>query len=213
MTLIRKNNFDGLINNISQVHDVLQGCAAKSVNQLLTVRNWVFGYYIVEYEQNGDDRAKYGEKLLEEIAEKLSHIKGLGGRNLYLYKNFYQTYPYFLRSVSVKLQVLDLGQDKILQTLSAKLQSTDNECDTILQSATAKFDTSILTPELLDGDKLHPELLLSRLTFTHFVELVRVSDSLQRLFYEVETIKNNWSVRELKRAINTQLAFRTSITI
>ena len=215
MTLIRKNNFDGLVNSISQVHDVLQGCAAKSVNQLLTIRNWVFGYYIVEYEQNGDDRAKYGEKLLDELARKLSHIKGLSGRNLYLYKNFYQTYPYFLQTMSVKLQVLNLEQHTILQTVSAKLQSTDNEDNEILQTVSAKFDTSTqmtLSPELLDGDKLHPEFLLSRLNFSHFIELIRVSDPLQRLFYEVETIKNNWSVRELKRAINTQLAFRTTMS-
>jgi len=80
---------------------------------------------------------------------------------------------------------------------------------------TAKLETpsqGILSPELLDGDKLHPELLLSRLTYTHFVELIRVFDPLQRLFYEVEAIKNNWSVRELKRAVNTQLAFRTTMS-
>jgi predicted nuclease of restriction endonuclease-like (RecB) superfamily len=199
----RNNNFDGLINNISQVHNVLQGCAVKFINQFLTVRNWIFGYYIVEYEQNGEDRAKYGDKLLEEIAQKLSHIKGLRFRELYVCKDFYQTYPYFLRTVSVKLQALNLGQDTILRTLSAKLQREDNENDIILQT---------LSPELLDGDKLHPELLLSRLNYSHFIELVRVSDPLQRLFYEVETIKNNWSVRELKRAITTQLAFRTTMS-
>ena len=215
MLLKTKNNFNGLISNISQVHDVLQDCAVKSVNQFLTVRNWTFGYYIVEYEQNGEDRAKYGENLLEEIAQRLSHIKGLRFRQLYVCKDFYQTYPHFLRTVSVKLQSLNFGQDEILQTLSAKLQDTDNESNTILRSLTAKLDAPIrtaLSPELLDGDKLHPELLLSRLTYTHFVELVRVSDPLQRLFYEVEAIKNNWSVRELKRAITTQLAFRTTMS-
>jgi predicted nuclease of restriction endonuclease-like (RecB) superfamily len=56
-------------------------------------------------------------------------------------------------------------------------------------------------------------MLLSRLTFTHFIELIRVEDPLQRLFYEVEAIKNNWSVRELKRAINTDLAVRTTLSI
>ena len=215
MSLIEKNNFDGLITNISQVHDVLQGCAAKSVNQLLTVRNWIFGYYIIEYEQNGEDRAKYGEKLLEEIAQKLSHIKGLRFRQLYVCKDFYQTYPHFLRTLSVKLQALNLGQNEILRSVIVKLQPPDNEEDGILRTVSAKLETQIqraLSPELLDGDKLHPELLLSRLTYTHFIELVRVSDPLQRLFYEVETIKNNWSVRELKRAITTQLAFRTTMS-
>ena len=215
MELKIKNSFDGLIDNIYQVHDVLQGCAAKSINQFLTIRNWIFGYYIVEYEQNGDDRARYGEKLLEEISQKLSHIKGLRFRQLYVCKDFYLTYPNFLQTVSVKLQSLNLGQSEILRTVSAKSQSTDNESSAILRSVTAKLDTPIrgtLSPELLDGDKLHPELLLSRLNFSHFIELIRISDPLQRLFYEVETIKNNWSVRELKRAITTQLAFRTTMS-
>ncbi|MDR0507309.1 MAG: DUF1016 N-terminal domain-containing protein, partial [Dysgonamonadaceae bacterium] len=56
---------------------------------------------------------------------------------------------------------------------------------------------------------LQPELLLTRLTFSHFIELIRVDDDLQRLFYEVEAIKNNWNIRELRRAIDTSLAFRT----
>ena len=197
MTLSGKNNFDGLIDNISHVHNMLQGCAAKSINQFLSVRNWIFGYYIVEYEQNGEDRARYGEKLLEEIARKLSHIKGLRFRQLYVCKDFYQLYPHFLQTISIIFQAFDVTQDPILRTLSAKLE-------------TSTWKTQ--SPELLDGDKLHPELLLSRLNFSHFIELTRVSDPLQRLFYEVETIKNNWSVRELKRAINTQLAFRTAMS-
>jgi len=60
--------------------------------------------------------------------------------------------------------------------------------------------------------ELPSELLLTRLSYTHFIELIRIEDDLQRLFYEVETIKNNWSVRELKRAIGTSLAFRTAMS-
>lgn len=64
-----------------------------------------------------------------------------------------------------------------------------------------------------DGEMILPvELILSKLTYTHFIELFKIEDPLERLFYEVETIKNNWSVRELKRATNTSLAFRTSIS-
>ena len=87
--------------------------------------------------------------------------------------------------------------------------------NTILRSMTAKSsnDEIEIAPTKANEEnndlQLQPELLLSRLTFTHFVELIRVEDDLQRLFYEVETIKNNWTVRELKRAINTSLAFRT----
>jgi predicted nuclease of restriction endonuclease-like (RecB) superfamily len=216
MPLIRKNNFEGLVSNISHIHEVLQGYASKSVNQFLTLRNWIFGYYIVEYEQNGEDRAKYGENLISNITQKVNHIKGLTGNQLYVCRNFYLLYPHFLRTVSVILQSCNTEEDEILRTLSVKLQSIDYNGNAIPYSLFAKSsddtpdDTILLKSEENNNElQLSPKLLLSRLSFSHFIELIRVEDSLQRLFYEVETIKNNWSIRELKRAIGTSLAFRT----
>jgi predicted nuclease of restriction endonuclease-like (RecB) superfamily len=197
MSNVEKNNFDELIENMSHVHSVLQNGAAKAVDQFLSLRNWAFGYYIVEYEQKGEDRARYGENLMREIAGRLTHIKGLRFRQLYICKDFYLTYPYFLRSVTTKLQQFDIEPNAILRSLTAK---SSNEAIEIITAKATDENNDL---------QLQPELLLSRLTFTHFVELIRVEDELQRLFYEVETIKNNWSVRELKRAINTSLPFRT----
>jgi predicted nuclease of restriction endonuclease-like (RecB) superfamily len=197
----KKENFESLVSNISHVHEVFQDYAAKSVNQFLTLRNWLFGYYIVEYEQIGIDRAKYGENLMQEIADKLTHIKGLRFRQLYLCKDFYLAYPHFLRTLSAKLQNIDYEGSIILRTVSAK-SSEDN------------FDVALQKIEEKNSDlQLLPELLLSQLSFSHFIELIRIEDEQQRLFYEVETIKNNWSVRELKRAIGTSLAFRTAMSI
>jgi hypothetical protein len=88
MSLKRKNNFEELVNSISYAHEVLQGYASKSINQFLSLRNWLFGYYIVEYEQNGEDRAKYGENLIANITQKVKHIKGLTGNQLYVCRNY-----------------------------------------------------------------------------------------------------------------------------
>jgi predicted nuclease of restriction endonuclease-like (RecB) superfamily len=211
MTKIRKNNFEELVNNISHVHEVLQGYASSSINQFLSLRNWLFGYYIVEYEQNGEDRARYGENLIINITQKVKHIKGLTGNQLYVCRNFYLLYPHFLRTVFVILQSHGIEQTEILRTLSVKSQSFDRENNIRLLSKTTSSNDSIIQKVEGKNDdlRLAPELLLYRLSFSHFIELVRVEDSLQRLFYEVETIKNNWSVRELKRAIGTSLAFRT----
>ena len=65
-------NFESLVDHISQVQDVLQAQAAHAVNLSLTARNWLVGYYIVEYEQQGEDRAKYGDKLLKSLAQRLN---------------------------------------------------------------------------------------------------------------------------------------------
>jgi predicted nuclease of restriction endonuclease-like (RecB) superfamily len=202
MPLVKKNNFEDLIHSLFHVHAVLQGYASKFINQFLSLRSWLFGHYMVEYEQNGEDRAKYGENLIANIAQKAKHIKGLTGHQLYVCRNFYLLYPHFLRTVSVILQSQDTGHDEILRTQSVKSQIIDTE-NISNKGIIQKIE------EINDDLRLSPELLLSRLSFSHFIELIRVDDSLQRLFYEVEAIKNNWSVRDLKRAIGTSLAFRT----
>ena len=161
MSVVKYNNFNGLIQNICNAHQVLQENVIQSVNQHLTLRNWMFGFYIVEYEQNGNDRAVYGKNLLESIATELKskNIKGLNKRTLYNCRILYTSYP------------------QILQSVPAKFQISGNDENTILQSVTAKFNNEY---------ELQSELLLSRLSFTHFVELIRIEDPLQRLFYEVE---------------------------
>ena len=64
-----------LISTIDTVHQAFQAKAMQSVSVNLTLRNSVIGCYIVEYEQNGEDRATYGSKLIEKMTTKLSHIK------------------------------------------------------------------------------------------------------------------------------------------
>ena len=60
-------NFDSLVNNIHSVQELFQAQAAHAVNHALTARNWLIGYNIVEFEQNGEDRAAYGQKLLKNL--------------------------------------------------------------------------------------------------------------------------------------------------
>ena len=109
MTVIEKNSFNQLIENVCNAHYVLQTKAQQSVNRFLTERNWLTGYYIVEYEQNGNDRAKYGEKLLEEIAKKLKYkgLKGFTAVALRTYRTFYLNYPQIRQTVSVELQTAE----------------------------------------------------------------------------------------------------------
>ena len=47
--------------------------------------------------------------------------------------------------------------------------------------------------------------LFQELPWTHFLELLRIDDPLKRAFYEVEALKNRWSVRELKRQMDSLL--------
>ena len=87
-------NFEKLVGNIEQTHKHFQQHAAKAVNVSLTVRNWLIGFYIVEFELFGDDRAVYGQKLFDELTLRLKSIKGIDRRSLYRFKDFYKLYPY-----------------------------------------------------------------------------------------------------------------------
>jgi predicted nuclease of restriction endonuclease-like (RecB) superfamily len=210
--MLETNNFQQLVEQISDIHVAMQRGAAYAVNQYLSVKNWLFGYYIVEFEQNGEDCAKYGEKLIDELSKSLKDkgIKSTNATYLRLYRKFYLTYSQIQPTVSVILQTIDCPYKislPIQQTLSVKLQNAENKEITIQQTVSVKSEYS----EIYEKD-LPPELLLSRLSFSHFIELIRVDDATERLFYEVEAIKNNWSVRELKRAIDTSLPLRTALS-
>lgn len=63
--------FNHLLNSIETTHVHFQEVAAKAINRSLTIRNWMIGCYIVEYEQKGVDRARYGAQLLEQISKEL----------------------------------------------------------------------------------------------------------------------------------------------
>ncbi|MDL2224001.1 PDDEXK nuclease domain-containing protein [Bacteroidales bacterium OttesenSCG-928-M06] len=195
--IVKHQNFDQLIDNVYQTHCQLQLNAKKVVNINLTIRNWLVGYYIVEFEQNGEDRAKYGENLIGELASKLK-AKGLKGFSVSALKNhrtFYLLYPQISQSV---ISLLKEG----------KSQSLTGE----LQKQLSSPIRGTVTAESQEEYPISSETLLSQLSFTHFIELIRFDDPLERLFYEVETIKNNWSVRELERAINTALYVRTGLS-
>ena len=68
-------NFDALVQSIASIHERTQTAAAKAVNVTLTLRNWLIGAYIVEFEQHGEDQAAYGERLLPTLAARLVSLK------------------------------------------------------------------------------------------------------------------------------------------
>lgn len=62
-------NFDRLVHYISAVEQVILSEVVHAINISLTARNWILGYYIVEFEQNGEDRAVYGDNLLKKLEQ------------------------------------------------------------------------------------------------------------------------------------------------
>ena len=185
-------NFDFLVSTIEQTHRHFQQQAAKAINIQLTLRNWLIGFYIVEFEQAGEDRAKYGTRLLEHLALSLK-IKGLVAAELSRCRQFYKCYPQILGTLSQEL-------NKLLPKAIAK--------ELPLQIGT--FNQNVKrtpTPTETNGDlissKQDSDTLLLKLSFSHFAELIKVENDVARAYYELECIQGTWSVRELRRQINS----------
>lgn len=192
-------NFESLVSVIEQTHIHLQHQAVKAVNVSLTVRNWLVGYYIVEFEQKGEDRAKYGQKLFKVLAEKIS-VKGLGETNLKLSRQFYSTYPELGNIILEEIAIFLPNQ--IGQLSTDEFNIIDNEKLAIRQLAT---DKSQKTNDLGKSENYYRSIL-EKISFTHFAELIKIEDKTKRTFYELIVLKTIPSVKELKRQINT-LAF------
>ena len=182
------NNFESLATTIQQTNSFFLDKVQRHVNTALTLRNWIIGYYIVEYEQSGKDKADYGLGLFKAIAKRLLKmgVKSLRERNLYLCRDFYRAYPKILQTLSAKSYLVDFKPFAILQTLSAILPEPDESANL--------------------------NILLTNLSFSHFIELLKADTDVKRRFYEVHAIQSNWGVRDLKRAIESLLYERTGLS-
>ena len=172
----------------------------------MTARNWLVGYYIVEFEQHGEDRAKYGEKLLSRLSESLNQ-RGFNLRRLRDYRHVYQVYPYlgveivkYLESNGMSLS--EDGRFSIRLFSTAEFQKSTDMHEIIRLSKTAELE-EWSTP---------PERLFYRLNYTILSCLATINDPLKRAFYEQETIRGCWTVTELDRQVSSQYYERMGLS-
>ena len=98
-------DYEQLVTAIDSASQALLGRAAKAVNQALVVRNWLIGAHLLEFEQSGQDRATYGERLLSNLSADLKArgLKGLGISMLKNCRQFYRLYPGIRQSLTGEL--------------------------------------------------------------------------------------------------------------
>ena len=193
-----KLDFTALVDAIQKVHEQCAAHAGRAVDVSLTLRNWAIGCYIREYEQRGADRAKYGTGLLDALSEKLlkTGMKGMAARTLRQCRQFYMIYPQIRQTLSAKSSP-GLLADPIWKSLSAK--------------STGKG--SMAVEETVPPESMMPaDRLLQVLSFSHFAEFIAIDDPFKRAFYEIECVRGNWSVRELKRQIGSLYFERSGLS-
>ena len=184
-------SFDHLSELVLQLHDSAYSATVKAINRFATIRNYVMGFYIVEYEQHGNDRAKYGDRLLKRLAESVNK-RGINETILKNCRRFYLAYPQikvYLTAISPTASQKSLGK-----------------------SPTASDKSSQISPTLSDNFITPAAELVSKLSFSHIVEILTIDNPLARFFYETECIRCCWSVKELRRQISTNLYFRAGVS-
>ena len=206
-------DFESLVNRIQNSSFVLQENARMIINRNVTVRAWLAGFYIVEYEQRGTDRAKYGEQLLNRLSKRLDN-KSFGLSSLKNYRQFYLYYPDlivpivdYLRQNSLKSQTLSGFLEGIDNQLDIKSQTLSGLLPDMQSSKVSQDGYAMLTT---DGDVVPvPQMLFNRMSYSNITLLLHVEDSTQRAFYAIEAMRGPWSYRELKRQIDSNYYIRS----
>ena len=191
-------NFESLVSHIDTVQHALQAQAAHAVNLSLTARNWLIGYYIVEFEQNGEDRAAYGEQLLKKLELRLN-TKGLTERRFREFRRLYQVYPQ-LQSPVVQYIV---SHSEIRHTLSAEF------VEPIRHTPTAELQNVDIQTE---NWQMPASKLFNKLPYSHLKFISKIENPVKRSFYEMESMRGCWSARELERQIHSLYYERSGLS-
>jgi len=182
--------FDQLVELFRLTHQETQYRASRTVDTYLVVRNWLFGWYIVEFENGNAGHAElYGQALMMKLAKELGNpqIKGISITSL-KHRRFYSAYKLVDKTASM----MTFEEEKMRQALSASSSLT------LPFNAMREFIAQLMP--------------CFTLGWSHYVTLLTIDNSSERRFYEIEATANSWSVRELERQIASSLYERLALS-
>ena len=150
--VINENEINILFDNIKELVEQSRNRVYKTVNTEMLNLYWNIGKIIMKI-QHGDERASYGDMVLDKLSQKLTDEfgKGFSSRNLRTMRKFYLMYP-------------------IWKTVSSKL------------------------------------------SWSHYLELIKIDEESKRSFYMKECIELGWTVEELQRQRTTLLYERLALS-
>lgn len=185
-------DYSGLVGGIDQLLETARRASVRAVNACMTATYWEIGRRIVEFEQRGADRAKYGEGLLKRLSADLTARcgKGFGKSNLFLMRKFY------------------LSSEAIFQTVSGKSEACPKP-EPIFQTASGISERKNCGAIYLSAEVVRAFVL----PWSHYVLLVSRSRSPEAFaFYHTEALRGGWSVRQLQRQMDSQFYERTALS-
>ena len=187
-TEVSEGDYAGLLADVVHVIDDARRTAARMVNTAMTATYWLIGRRIVEEEQRGEARADYGEQLVKRLACDLSKRfgRGFAKRSLWKMRAFYLAWPLPSAAVSAKSSssAPSVIAGRIVPTVSAQLVGT------LAKECAKRFS----------------------LPWSHYVRLLAVKSAHGRAFYESESLRGGWTIRQLDRQIQSQFYERTALS-
>ena len=195
-----ESDFENLVGRIQATSEALQQDALVVINRNVTARAWLTGYYIVEYEQHGADRAKYGDELLKRLSERLGTEK-FAAPTLKTYRLFYKLYPALAGQIrDYLLERFGKGSTVSIQFANREMKQLPEKGSTV-SSLSVEQGLLVYTGEDVD---ISPKAIFNRLSYSHICELLHLPEPMMRTFYAFEAIRGSWSVRALRRQIDSQ---------
>ena len=192
----RQFDFEQLVELCRRTHEETRHSAARAIDRSLVARNWLFGWYIVEYEQSGADRAEYGAQTLKKLSAALKAGIGRG----------------FSVDALERMRRFYLGYEHILSDVPA----SDNSATPLRISRSQSISETAL--RISPGPSPRTAVSLTQLAerfplgWSHYIMLLSVTNPDARRFYEIEAADNGWSVRELKRQLDSSLYERLALS-
>ena len=195
---------NNLYHQITELIHSARQSVVKSIDLIQVITNFEIGRRIVKFEQNGNKRAEYGKNLLKNLSSKLTDEfgRGFSQRNLEYMRKFYLSYKDRDFSISQKSSA---KFEKPIQPHSNTLELLEKQQTPVSQKPSAKSQPSINEHELLTNSQFV-------LSWSQYVFLIGIKNSEERQFYEIEALKNNWTVKELKRQFDSGLYERLALS-
>ena len=208
----RRFDFERLVELCRRTHEKTRQAASRAVDRSLVVRNWLFGLYIVEYEQQGADRAEYGGQILEKLSAALKVRIGRGSSvdALERMRRFYSGYKHILADAP------GAGNSATPLRISATAHNSQTPSAKSIESSEIQQTLSVESPEpsLFSAPPSLTKLVARfRQGRSHYVTLLTLDSADVRRSYETEADDDALGGRELKRQVGSATYERTALCL
>lgn len=178
---------DALFERITALIEEARKRVLTTVNVAEVYTKYSIGLYIVEDEQQGENRAQYGKQVLQNLSARLTARFGDGWSypNLRKIRQFYLTYS------------------DLINTDYQMESRNDKRC---LSNSKTPINATLLPKSLAINEPVFT------LSWSHYLILMRIENADARRFYEIECAQQQWSVRQLSRQVGSSLYERLALS-